>query len=35
IMYTLENDSPQQEALWLGLEKEDIDDYDRSSVKIF
>ncbi|MFC1954688.1 pyruvate ferredoxin oxidoreductase [Chloroflexota bacterium] len=35
IMYTLENDPPQQEALWLGLEKEDIDDYDRNAVKIF
>jgi len=34
IMYTLENDPPQQEALWLGLEKEDIDDYDRNAVKI-
>ena len=35
IMYTLENDLPKQEALWLGLDKEEIDDYDRNSVKVF
>ncbi|MFC1954387.1 pyruvate ferredoxin oxidoreductase [Chloroflexota bacterium] len=35
IMYTIENDPPNQEAIWLGLEKEDIDDYDRNTVKVF
>jgi len=35
IMYAIENDPPQQEAIFLGLEKEDIDDYDRRTVKIF
>ena len=35
IMYAMENDPPQQEAIWLGLEEEAIDDYDRSTLKIF
>lgn len=35
IMYTIENDPPQQEAIWLGLKTEDKDDYDRSTVKVF
>lgn len=35
IMYTLENDPPKQEASWLGLEKEEIDDYDRNAIKVF
>jgi len=35
IMYAMENDPPKQEALWLGLEKEEVDDYDRSTIKVF
>ena len=35
IKYALENDPPEQEAIWLGLQKEEVDDYDRSTVKIF
>jgi pyruvate/2-oxoacid:ferredoxin oxidoreductase alpha subunit len=35
IMYTIENDPPKQEAIWLGLKKEEKDDYDRSTVKVF
>jgi len=35
IMYMIENDPPQQEAIWLGLEEEAIDDYDRSTLKIY
>jgi len=34
IMYTIENDPPEQEAIWLGLEKKEIDDYDRNTVKV-
>jgi len=35
IMYTIENDPPDQEAIWLGLDKEEVDDYDRDTVKVF
>jgi len=35
IMYTIENDPPEQEAIWLGLEKEEKDDYDKRTVKVF
>jgi len=35
IMYTMENDLPNQEAIWLGLEKEEKDDYDKSTIKVF
>ncbi len=35
IMYSLENDPPNQEAIWLGLQKEDVDDYDKRTVKVF
>ena len=35
IMYTIENDPPQQEAIWLGLRQEEKDDYDRNTVKVF
>jgi len=35
IMYTIENDPPAQEAIWLGLEKEEKDDYDKRTVKVF
>ncbi|MEE8412948.1 MAG: transketolase C-terminal domain-containing protein, partial [Dehalococcoidales bacterium] len=35
IMYSLENDPPNQEAIWLGLQKEEVDDYDRRTVKVF
>ncbi len=34
IMYTIENDPPHQEAIWLGLKTEDKDDYDRHTVKV-
>ncbi len=34
IMYTIENDPPKQEAIWLGLRTEEKDDYDRNTVKI-
>ena len=34
IMYTIENDPPKQEAIWLGLQTEDKDDYDRNTVKV-
>ena len=36
IMYTIENDPPQQEAIWLGLEeKRQTDDYDRRTIKVY
>jgi pyruvate ferredoxin oxidoreductase alpha subunit len=35
IRYTLMNDPPQQDPIWLGVRQEEIDDYDRSAVKIF
>jgi hypothetical protein len=36
IMYTIENDPPQQEAIWLGLEeKGKSDDYDKHTVKVY
>ena len=35
IMYTIENDPPEQEAIWLGLRKEEKDDYDKKTVKVF
>jgi pyruvate ferredoxin oxidoreductase alpha subunit len=35
IKYTINNDPPQQEAIWLGLRTEDKDDYDRNTVKVF
>ena len=34
IMYTLNNDPPDQEAIWLGFERGDQDDYDRRTVKV-
>ena len=34
IMYTIENDLPEQEAIWLGLQMEDKDDYDKRTIKI-
>ena len=34
IMYAVENNPPQQEAIWLGLDKEEVDDYDRRTLKI-
>ena len=35
IVYAMENDPPKQEALWLGIEKEEVDNYDRSTIKVF
>ncbi len=35
IMYTINNDVPRQEAIWLGLKQEEKDDYDRNTVKVF
>ena len=36
IMYTIENDPPHQEAIWLGLEeKGQSDDYDKNTVKVY
>jgi len=36
IMYTMGNEPPQQEAIWLGIEeKREADDYDRQSVKVY
>jgi pyruvate ferredoxin oxidoreductase alpha subunit len=36
LMYTIENDPPQQEAIWLGLEeKGQSDDYDKHTVKVY
>lgn len=35
IKYALENDPPEQEAIWLGLQKGEVDEYDRNTVKVF
>ena len=34
IMFTLEEDPPQQEFIWLGSLREAVDDYDRNTIKI-
>jgi pyruvate/2-oxoacid:ferredoxin oxidoreductase alpha subunit len=35
IMYTISNEPPEQEAIWLGLKQEEKDDYDKRTVKVF
>jgi len=36
IMYAMENEPPQQESIWLGIEERtEADDYDRQSVKVY
>jgi len=35
IKYTMNNDPPEQEAIWLGLRQEEKDDYDKRTVKVF
>ena len=35
ITYTIENDPPKQEVIWLGVNREDKDDYDRTAVRVF
>ena len=36
ITYAMDNDPPQQEVIWLGLEEKKIpDEYDRSTIKIY
>jgi len=34
IIYALENDPPDQEAIWLGLDREETDDYDKKTIKV-
>jgi len=35
ILYTMEEEPPEQEVIWLGLEEKKVsDDYDRSTIKI-
>jgi len=35
ITYTIGNEPPKQEAIWLGLRQEEKDDYDKRTVKVF
>ena len=34
IDYTINNEPPEQEAIWLGLPMEDKDDYDKRTIKV-